>query len=140
GIERNDLLGLGPLRKRPDSGRRVSVGEVRPADGVQCSGRHGECAVERIRAAVAADDIAHAKLRNGTDDGTALTRGGRAPIYGETGLGLRIGVRGEADVVWPVRGIHDGVPKSSTARREDGPNNSNCHYLVEPTRETDQRS
>ena len=38
GIERDDPLRIGPLRKRPDRFGRMGVGEIRTPDRVECAG------------------------------------------------------------------------------------------------------
>ena len=52
------LSGLRPLRERADLDDGRGVGEVRPRDRVQRAGRDRERAIERIGAAMRADDVA----------------------------------------------------------------------------------
>ncbi len=57
-IERDDAPRLAPLRERADGRGGMRVGEVGPADRIERAGRHRERAIERIGAAMGADDVA----------------------------------------------------------------------------------
>ena len=105
-IERDDLLRLAPLRERADGGGRKRVGQVGPADRIERARRHRERAIERIGAAVGADHVAQAELRDGADDRPALARRRRVPMDREADLRPGIGMRGEADMIRAVRRAH----------------------------------
>ena len=122
GIERDDLARLAPLRERADADRRVGIGEIRPADRIERAGGHRERAIERIGAAMAADDVAVAGPRHRADDRAAFARGWRTPVDREARLAAGLRMRGEADVVGSVRAIHFTNPKSHRPAGGGGPN------------------
>ena len=120
-IERDDPLGLAPLRERADRRGRMGIGEVGPPDRIEHARRHRERAVERIGAAVAADHVAQPGLRHRADHRPAFARGRRAPMDGKAHFRPPVGMRGEPDVVRSVRRIHRERSKRPTARHDDGP-------------------
>ena len=71
-VERDDLAGLRPLRMRTDLSRRVRVVQVGPGQRVERPGGHRQRAVERIGAAMGADDVAVRRVRHRADDRAAL--------------------------------------------------------------------
>ena len=121
-IERDDLPGLAPLRERADGRGGNGVGEVRPADRIERAGGHRERAIERIGAAMAADDVAVAGPRHRADDRAALARGRRAPVDREARLAAGLRMRGETDMIRSVRAIHFTNPKSHRPAGGGGPN------------------
>ncbi len=78
-IERDDLLGVRPLRIGPDVRCRRGVGEVGKLVGLERLRRDGERAVDRIAAGVGADRIAMAWIAQRRDHRAALGGGRRAP-------------------------------------------------------------
>ena len=120
-IERDDGLGADPLRERADGNGGLRVGEVGPSNRIERAGGDGKRAVDRIGAAMRADDVAVGWPRHRADDGSALARRRRAPGNGKARLGARRGMRGEANMVCAVRTAHDRYPKMPTARRSGGP-------------------
>jgi hypothetical protein len=121
GIERHDAARLAPLREWTDARRRVGVGQIGTADRIERAGGDRERAIDRIGAAVAADDVAVLRPRHRADDRTALARGRRVPADRKALLGARRRMGGEADVVGAVRASHGSGPevrpKMMTARR-----------------------
>ena len=109
-IERDDALRLGPLRERPDGRGRMGVGEVGAADRIERAGRDRERAIERIGAAMRADDVAVSRARYGADDRPALARGRRAPGNGKFELRARRRVRRQANMVGPIGTSHRHEP------------------------------
>ena len=61
GIERDNGVGIGPLRKWSDVDCRMGVRQVRATVRIERAGRHGKRTIERIGAAMAADDVAVAR-------------------------------------------------------------------------------
>ena len=57
-IERDDAAGVGPLLERADRDGRLGIGEIGPANGIERAGGDSQRAVERVGAAVRADDVA----------------------------------------------------------------------------------
>ena len=92
-----------------------------PPDRIERAGGDGERPVDRIGAAMRADDVAVLRPRHRADDGSALARRRRAPGNGKARLGARRRMRGEANMVGAVRTAHDRCPKMPTARRSGGP-------------------
>ena len=120
GVERDDALRLRPLRERPDGRGRIGVGQVGAADRVERPGRDRERAVERIGAAMGADDVAVMKPRHRADDRSPRASRGRAPVDREARLAARLRMGGETDVIGAV-GRHvrsvAGKPNSPATRR-----------------------
>src|SRR5262249_36228609 len=85
---------------RPNGRGRIGIGQVRTADRVERAGGDRERAIERIGAAMGADDVAVMKPRHRADHRTALARGRRPPVDGKARLALRMG--GQADVIGAV--------------------------------------
>ena len=89
--------GNGPMRRG-----RMGVGEVGPADRIERARGDRERAIDRIGAAVAADDVAVVEPRHRADHRTACAGRSRAPLdRTRLAAGLRVG--GEADVIGAVR-------------------------------------
>ncbi len=82
-IERHDRVAAFPLRVRPDLDQRAGILQIRPRVRIQRSGRHGECAVDRIGAAVRTDDIAVPPGRSRSDDRTPGQPVRRTPLNGK---------------------------------------------------------
>ena len=61
GVERDNGLGIGPLRKRSDVDRRMGIRQVRAAVRIERAGRYGKRTIERIGAAMAADHVSVAR-------------------------------------------------------------------------------
>src|SRR5207248_5531482 len=61
-VERDDRLGLGPLRMRPDQGRWRGVGQVGAMVRREGAGCDRQGAVDRISAAIGSDRVAVAGL------------------------------------------------------------------------------
>ena len=112
---------LAPLRERPDAHGGMRVGEVRPADRIERACGDRKRAIERIGAAVAADGVAVARPRNGADDRAAFARARRPPADRKARLAAGLGMRGDADMIGPVRAIHLPNPKSHRPAAEGGP-------------------
>ncbi|CCD99338.1 hypothetical protein BRAS3809_2590011 [Bradyrhizobium sp. STM 3809] len=122
GIERDDLGWIAPLVERADGGGGMGVGEVRAADRIERAGGDRERAVDRVGAAMAADDVAILRPRHRADHRAALARACRAPVEREVMLGAWHRVRGQADVIRAVGASHrTATPKTATARLDDGP-------------------
>ena len=125
GVERDDAVGFAPLRERPDGRGGERVGEIGAADRIERAGRDRERPIDGVGAAMAADHIAVRRPRHGTDDRSARARVGSAPLDRESMLATGLGMRGEADMVGSVRAAHSLCsrmpPKTTTARRSDGP-------------------
>ena len=101
-VERDDAPRLRPLRERPDGRGRIGVGQVGAADRVERAGRDRERAIERIGAAMGADDVAVLEPRHRADDRSALARRGRAPMNRKARLAARLRMGGQADVIGAV--------------------------------------
>ena len=56
-IERDDATGVGPLLERADRDGRLGIGEIGPPDGIKRAGRDGQRTIERVGAAMRADDV-----------------------------------------------------------------------------------
>ena len=95
---------------------RMGIGEVRAPDRIERAGRDGERAIDRIGAAMGADDVAILRARHRADDRSALARGGGAPLDREAQLGARRRMRGNADMVNPIGTSHHDSPRNG-----DGP-------------------
>ena len=111
-VEGDDPARLGPLRVRADRGGRMGVGEVRAGERVQRPRRDGERPVERVGAAMGADDVAVGRVRHRADDRAALLRVGGAPADREAGGGgVRLGMGGEPDMGRAVGRGHRELPR-----------------------------
>src|SRR5580692_594202 len=108
GIERDNALRLAPLRERTDRCRRMRVGEIGSPDRVERARGDREWAVDRIGAAMGADDVAVLRAGYRADDRTALARAGRAPLDRELELAARRRMRSDPDMVNPVGTSHRG--------------------------------
>ena len=107
GVERHDPLGVGPLRVRADAGGRMGVGEVRPRQRVERPRRDRQRPVERIGAAMGADDVAVGRVRHRADHRPALLRLRRPPAdRTPRDAAARLRVRGQADMGRAIRGAH----------------------------------
>ncbi len=74
---------------------------------------------------MATDDVAVLRTRNRADDRAALARIRRAPMDRETQLRIRVGMRGQADVIVSIGTGHRSISKTSRARG-DGPQGLNA--------------
>jgi hypothetical protein len=102
GVERDDLAGLAPLRVRSQLEHRRRVLEVRPRLWIHRPGGDGECAVDRIGAAMGADRVAiRARIDRG-DDRATLAEARRAPCQREPHRAARTGVRRQPYVAAPA--------------------------------------
>ena len=99
GIERDDMLRVAPLREGTDGRGRMRVGEIGAADRIERARRDCKGAIDRIRAAVAADDIAVVRAGHRADDRTAFARAGRPPLDREVEFASRGRMRGDPDMV-----------------------------------------
>ena len=108
GIERDNALRFAPLRERTDRCRRMRVGEIGAPDRVERARGDRERAVDRIGAAMGADDIAVLRAGYRADDRTALARAGRAPLDRELELASRRRMRGDPDMINPIGTSHRG--------------------------------
>ena len=93
--------GSRPLRERPDGRGRMGVGEVGPADRIERAGGDRERAIDRIGAAMGADDVAVLRARHRADDRPALARGGAPQWIGKSSLAPGAGC--EVRRIWSVR-------------------------------------
>ena len=78
-IERDDFLGIAPLRVRADALDRRGVREVGDMIVGERARGDGERAVNRVAAGVAADRIAMRRVAQGRDHRPAFGSAGRAP-------------------------------------------------------------
>ena len=113
GIERDDLLRIGPLRIGPDRHRRRGVGQVGPMQRIEAARSDRERAVERVGAGMGADHVAPAEIAEGADHRPARCRAGGAP--GDLGRlrTARARVRGQRDVAGRFRPARGGDSQSS---------------------------
>src|ERR1051326_7453520 len=127
-VERDDRLGIGPLRMRPDQGRRSGVGQVGAMMRREGAGRHRQGAVDRIGAAIRPDRVAVTGFGGARDHRAALLRGGCALAQLDHSLARVSGMRGQPNVprdrrFHAVQQKSPAIPKGSDARgrRQAGP-------------------
>ena len=119
GVERDDLLRVGPLRMGPDRLGGRGVGEVGPVQRIEAAGGDRQRPVERVGAGMGADHVAPAGIADGADHRPARGRARRPPDDLRRLRPARPRMRGQRDVAGRARPggrLHVGHRIESSAR------------------------
>jgi hypothetical protein len=104
GSSGNDPLRVCPLRKRPNRLGRMGVGDPAP-DRPKRAGRDGERAIDRIGAAVSTYHVAVLGTRYRANHRCPRARAGGTSGDQEVELGTRCRMRGNTDMVNPIKRV-----------------------------------